>query len=81
MIISASRRTDLPAFYGEWLEKRLREGRVLVPNPYNPRQVRDLRFTRKISAVWCSGLKTPGRSCPGSPASGKWGTPFISSTP
>lgn len=45
MIISASRRTDLPAFYGEWTENRLREGRVLIPNPYNPHQVRDFRFS------------------------------------
>jgi hypothetical protein len=39
MIISASRRTDIPAFYGEWLLNRLREGSVLVRNPFNPRQV------------------------------------------
>lgn len=45
MILSASRRTDLPAFYGEWTENRLREGRVLVPNPFRPSQVRDLRFS------------------------------------
>jgi len=36
MIISASRRTDIPAFYGEWLIRRLREGFVIVPNPFNP---------------------------------------------
>lgn len=45
MILSASRRTDIPAFYGEWLENRLREGRVQIPNPYRPRQVRELRFS------------------------------------
>lgn len=32
-IISASRRTDIPAFHYDWLQKVLREGRVLVPNP------------------------------------------------
>jgi len=36
MIISASRRTDIPAFYSEWLFNRLREGYVLAPNPYDP---------------------------------------------
>ena len=40
MIISASRRTDIPAFYSRWLGNRLREGFVLVKNPRNPRQVR-----------------------------------------
>jgi hypothetical protein len=39
MIISASRRTDIPAFYSEWFVNRLQEGYCLVPNPFNPRQV------------------------------------------
>jgi hypothetical protein len=39
MLISASRRTDIPAFYGQWLVNRLREKYVLVRNPMNPRQV------------------------------------------
>lgn len=39
MIISASRRTDLPAAHALWLENRFREGFVLVRNPMNPRRV------------------------------------------
>jgi hypothetical protein len=39
MIISASRRTDIPAFYSQWFMNRLREGYCLVPNPFNARQV------------------------------------------
>lgn len=39
MIISASRRTDIPAYYSEWLINRIREGFALVRNPINPRQV------------------------------------------
>jgi hypothetical protein len=39
MIISASRRTDIPAFYSEWFMNRLQEGYCLVPNPFNPTQV------------------------------------------
>jgi DNA repair photolyase len=35
MIISASRRTDIPAFYAEWFINRLREGFLLVQNPFN----------------------------------------------
>jgi hypothetical protein len=40
MIISASYKTDIPAFYGEWFEKRLEAGYCKVANPYNRRQVR-----------------------------------------
>lgn len=39
MIISASRRTDIPAFYSEWFTNRVREGYCLVANPFNPEQV------------------------------------------
>lgn len=35
MIISASRRTDIPAFYGTWFMNRIREGFCEVPNPFN----------------------------------------------
>ena len=45
MIISASRRTDIPAFYSEWMARRLKEGSVLVRNPWNFRKV------RKVSLV------------------------------
>ena len=34
MIISASYRTDIPAFYGEWFMNRLRAGYCKVVNPY-----------------------------------------------
>lgn len=39
MIISASRRTDIPSFYSEWFFHRLREGFVYSRNPMSPRQV------------------------------------------
>ena len=40
MIISASRRTDIPTFYSDWLVNRLKAGYCLAKNPYNPQQVR-----------------------------------------
>jgi DNA repair photolyase len=40
MIISASRRTDIPAFYSDWFMRRVEEGFVLVRNPMNANQVR-----------------------------------------
>lgn len=35
MIISASRRSDIPCCYSEWFLNRLQEGYVLIPNPRN----------------------------------------------
>lgn len=35
MIISASYKTDIPAFYGEWFTRRLRAGFCKIVNPYN----------------------------------------------
>ena len=34
MIVSASYRTDIPAFYGDWFRNRLRVGSCRVANPY-----------------------------------------------
>ena len=39
MIISASRRTDIPAFYSDWFFNRIKERYVLVPNPYNSKMI------------------------------------------
>ena len=39
MIISASRRTDIPSYYSDWFFHRLEEGNVLVRNPVNQKQV------------------------------------------
>ncbi len=40
MIVSASRRTDIPALYADWFFQRLGAGWAEVPNPFNPRQSR-----------------------------------------
>lgn len=40
MIISASYKTDIPAFYGEWFLNRLRAGYCKMVNPYNQRSYR-----------------------------------------
>jgi hypothetical protein len=39
MIISASRRTDIPAFYTPWFINRIRAGFCTAPNPFNPQQI------------------------------------------
>ncbi len=40
MIISASYKTDIPTFYGEWFMNRLRAGYCKMVNPYNRRVIR-----------------------------------------
>ena len=39
MIVSVSRRTDIPAFYSEWFYSRIKEGFVYVINPFNTKQI------------------------------------------
>ncbi len=39
-IISVSRRTDIPAFYGDWFMRRIREGFVGVVNPFGGQRYR-----------------------------------------
>lgn len=38
MIISASRRTDIPAFYSKWFMNRIQEGYYVKVNPFNVKQ-------------------------------------------
>jgi hypothetical protein len=66
MIISASRRTDIPCYYSEWFLNRLKEGYVLIPNPRNfnrlgsvelsPRNVDCITFWTKNPAPMLSRL-------------------------
>lgn len=42
MILSVSRRTDIPAFYSEWFIRRIKEGFVYVRNPFNTHQIRKI---------------------------------------
>ncbi len=51
MIVSASRRTDIPAFFSDWLLLRLREGRALVPQPRRPDRL--TRVDLRPAAVDC----------------------------
>lgn len=44
MILSVSRRTDIPAFYSDWFFDRLKDGFVLVPNPINPSKIARIKL-------------------------------------
>ena len=48
MIISASRRTDIPACHSEWFFNRLKEGFVLTRNPMNYHQVSRIPLTPDV---------------------------------
>ena len=56
MIINTGQRTDIPAFYADWFANRLKEGFVLVRNPYNPGSVTRYRLTPDV--VDCIGFCT-----------------------
>ena len=45
MIISASRRTDIPTYYSDWFYNRIKEGFVMVRNPMNFRHVSRIKLT------------------------------------
>lgn len=45
MILSVSRRTDIPNYYVEWFFRRLEEGFLYVRNPMNARQVSRIDLT------------------------------------
>ena len=48
MILSVSRRTDIPNYYSEWFFNRIKEGFVYVRNPMNPRQVSKIPLSPQV---------------------------------
>ena len=59
MIISASRRTDIPAYYTEWFINRIKEEFVLVRNPRNPRQVSKINLAPDVTRGIVFWTKNP----------------------
>lgn len=59
MIISASRRTDIPAFYSDWFMERIRAGYFLRVNPYNRRQVSGFSLQPDDVDAICFWTKNP----------------------
>lgn len=47
MILSVSRRTDIPNYYSEWFLNRVKEGFLYVRNPMNPRQISKVSLSPK----------------------------------
>lgn len=48
MILSVSRRTDIPAFYSEWFYNRITDGYVYVRNPMNIHQVSKIQLSPDV---------------------------------
>ena len=59
MIVSVSRRTDIPAFYADWFFRRLKEGFVLVRNPMNVHQVSRVRLDAEAAEGFVFWTKNP----------------------
>lgn len=60
MIVSASRRTDIPAFYAQWLLNRLEAREVLVPEPYRPGHLGRVRLSPDVVDCLVLWTKDPG---------------------
>ena len=59
MIISASRRTDIPSYYSEWFVNRLKEKYVLVRNPMNIHQVSKIDLSPDVVDAIVFWTKNP----------------------
>ncbi len=64
MIVSASRRTDIPALYPEWLLNRLRAGFALVRDPFNARRLRRVDLTPEGAQAFVFWTRNAGSLLP-----------------
>lgn len=59
MILSVSRRTDIPAFYSEWFYNRIKEGYVYVRNPMNIHSISKVQINPKVIECIVFWTKNP----------------------
>ncbi|XME03515.1 DUF1848 family protein [Lachnospiraceae bacterium C1.1] len=61
MIINTGQRTDIPAFYPDWLANRFKEGIICVRNPFNHESVSRYRLSPETVDVigFCSKNPAP----------------------
>ena len=64
MLIFASGRTDIPAFYSQWFLNRVRAGFVDVRNPYYGEQVSRFKLTRDVVDCFVFCTKNPAPMLP-----------------
>ncbi len=68
MIVSASRRTDIPAFYMPWMVRRLERASVRAVNPFNPHQQRVVSLAPDDVDALVFWTRDPGRLADAVPA-------------
>jgi hypothetical protein len=61
MILNTGSRTDIPGFFADWFYRRVREGYVLVRNPYYPQQILRYRISPEVvdCIVFCTKNPAP----------------------
>lgn len=77
MIVSVSRRTDIPAFYGEWFLARLAAGFCFVRNPFDPRQVSRVSLERDDVDALVLWTRDPRPFADGFDALDRRGFPYV----
>lgn len=66
MILNTGQRTDIPAFYADWFLRRVREGSVMVRNPFNYQRITSYRIDPEVVDVIAFCTKNPA------PMLGNW---------
>ena len=64
MILSASRRTDIPNYYMDWFLHRVQEGFVYVRNPINPHQISRIALSPSVVDCIVFWTKNPENMLP-----------------
>lgn len=59
VILSVSRRTDIPDYYSEWFMNRLKEGFLYVRNPMNPHQISRIDVSPRVVECIVFWTKNP----------------------
>lgn len=75
-IISASRRTDIPAFYAPWLMKRIRAGYCCYPNPVYPAKFYRVSLRKEDISGFVFWTRHPAPMIPYLPELDKAGFPY-----
>lgn len=64
MIVNISRRTDIPAFYSEWLMNRIRAGFALTRNPFNAKQISRVSLQPEDTELLIFWTRNPDKLMP-----------------